>query len=66
MWHAYSTSTCSALSNDTKVNDLVTLTMTFMLKIAFSDFVASGVFHKYIFFISENILNDINYGTLFQ
>ena len=32
-WHAYSTN--DALSNDTKVNDLVTLNSTFALKIAF-------------------------------
>ena len=37
---------------DTKVNDLVTLTLTFVLKIAFLDFVASGdiVFHKHMYF----------------
>ena len=33
IWHAYSTN--EALSNDTKVNDLVTLTLTLKLKIAF-------------------------------
>ena len=35
---------------DTKVNDLVTLTVTFMLKIAFSGFVSVGgiLFHKHI------------------
>ena len=37
---AYSTD--KALSIDTKVNDLVTLTVTFVLKIAYSDFVAAG------------------------
>ena len=42
IWHAYSTN--DALSNDTKVNDLVTLTLTltFALKRAFLDFVAAG------------------------
>ena len=40
IWHAYSTN--DALSYDTKVNDLVTLTFTFALKIAFLDFVAAG------------------------
>ena len=34
--HAYSTN--EALPNDTKVNDLVTFTVTFMLKIPFLDF----------------------------
>ena len=38
IWHAYSTH--DALSNGTKVNDLVTL--TFALKIAFLDFVSAG------------------------
>ena len=33
IWHAYSTN--DALSNDTKVNDFVTLTLIFMLKITF-------------------------------
>ena len=33
IWHAYSTN--DALSNDTKVNDIVTLTSTLKLKIAF-------------------------------
>ena len=33
MWHAYSNN--DTLANDTKVNDLVTLTLTFVLKIAF-------------------------------
>ena len=39
--------TSDALSIDTKVNDIVTLTLTFVLKIAFLDFVACGgiVFH---------------------
>ena len=48
MWHVYSTN--DALSNDTKVNDLVTLTLTLKLKIAFSDFVATRgiVFYKLI------------------
>ena len=50
IWHAYSTN--DAFSNDTKVNDLVTLTLTFKLKIAFSDSVAAGgkVFHKHTLF----------------
>ena len=49
IWHAYSTN--DALSNDTKVNDIVTVTLTLMLKIAFSDF-GSGdiVFHKHRYF----------------
>ena len=40
-----------ALLSEIKVNDLVTLTLTFMLNIAFSGFVATRgiVFHKYIF-----------------
>ena len=48
--HAYSTD--KALSIDTKVNDFVTLTVTILLKIAFTDFVAAGgiVFHKRISF----------------
>ena len=33
IWHAYSTN--DALSSDTKVNDLVTLTLTLKLKVAF-------------------------------
>ena len=39
--------------NDTKINDL--LTLTFVLKIAFSDFVATGgiVFHKHMYFFHE-------------
>ena len=47
IWHAYSTN--DALLNDTKVNELVTLTFTFVLKITFSDSVAAGgiVFHKH-------------------
>ena len=47
--HTFSTN--DALSNDTKVNDLVTLTLTFLLRIAFSEFVTAGgiVFHKHIF-----------------
>ena len=51
IWYAYSTN--KALSIDTKVNDLVTFNVTFVLKIAFSDFVAAGgiVFHKNILFI---------------
>ena len=40
IWHAYSTN--DARSNDTKVNDLVTLTLTLKLKIAFFNFVAAG------------------------
>ena len=46
-------STNENLSNDTKVNDLVTLNVTFMLKIAFSDFVVAGgiVFHKQILLV---------------
>ena len=49
IWHAYST--YGALSNDTKVNDLVT-TLTLVAKIAFSDFVAALgiVFHKHVYF----------------
>ena len=45
-------STNDVLSNNTKVNDLLTLTLTFILKIAFSDFVATGgiVFLKYNLF----------------
>ena len=48
IWHTYSNN--DALSNVTKVNDLVSLTLTFVLKIAFSDSVAAGgiVFHKHI------------------
>ena len=46
--HAYST--YDAVSSDTKVNNLVTLTSTFVLKIAFSAFVSarSIVFHKHM------------------
>ena len=40
IWHAYFT--FNALSIDTNVNDLVTLTVIIMLKIAFSDFVFGG------------------------
>ena len=41
-----------ALSNYTKEDDHVTLTVTFVLKLAFSDFVVDVgiVFHKQIFF----------------
>ena len=50
IWHAYSTN--DALSNATKANDLVTLNLTFLLKITFSDPLATGgiVFHKHIYF----------------
>ena len=41
----------TAVSNDIKVNDLVTLTLTFMLRIAFSDFAEGIVLHKYILLI---------------
>ena len=49
IWHAYSTN--DALSNDTKVNYLVIVTLIFVLKIAFPDFVVAGgiVFHKHMF-----------------
>ena len=52
IWHAYSNN--DSLSNDTKVNDLVTLTLTFVLKIAFSDYVAAGgiVFHTHTLIFS--------------
>ena len=40
IWHAYST--YDALLNDIKVNDLVTLTLTFTLKIVFLNFFAAG------------------------
>ena len=45
IWHAYFTN--DTLSNDIKVNDLVTLTLTLKLKKSFLDFVAAGgiVFH---------------------
>ena len=52
MWHAYSTN--ETLSNDTRVNDLVTMTVTFMLKIANLVSVAAGgfrVFHKLVLFL---------------
>ena len=44
-------STYDAISNYTKVNDLVTL--TFVLKISFSDYVANRgiVFHKHMYFL---------------
>ena len=47
-------STNDALSNDTKVIDLVTLTLTYVLRIAFLDFVATGgiVFHEHMYFWS--------------
>ena len=50
IWHAYSNN--DGFSNDIKVNDLLTLTLTYMLKIAFSNSVAAGgkVFHKHIDF----------------
>ena len=43
----------NVLSNDTKVNDLVTLILTFTLKIAFLDFAATVVilFHKHILYV---------------
>ena len=47
IWHACSTH--DALSNGTKVNDLVTLTLTFLLNIAFSDCCHRRiVFHKHM------------------
>ena len=48
-------STNDTLSNNTKVNELVTLTLTFVPKIAFYDFVAPGgiVFHKHMYFFSS-------------
>ena len=52
-WHAYSTN--DALSKDTKVNDLVTLTLTLKLKIAFWTLLPLGayfVFHKHILIFS--------------
>ena len=41
--------------NDSKVNNLMTLTVTFMLKKAFSNFADVGgiVFHKHILFNME-------------
>ena len=50
IWHAYSIN--EALSNDHKVEELVNLILTFVLKIAFLDFVAIGaiVFHKHMHF----------------
>ena len=42
MWHAYST--YDALSIDTKVDDIGTLTVTFMLILAFEDF-ADGAYY---------------------
>ena len=50
IWHAYWTN--DALSKDTKVNDLLTLTLTFVLKIAFSEIFADGaiVFHEHMYF----------------
>ena len=51
MGHAYSSN--DTLSNDTKVNDLVTLTLTLKLKIAFWTSLPPGaytiVFHKHTF-----------------
>ena len=45
------------LSIDIKVNDLMTLTVTFMLKIAFTEFVAvDDLFHKLILFIMIHLL----------
>ena len=48
------------MSLDTNVNDIVTLVVTFMLKIAFSDFVAAGgiFFHKHISFNLKSALVD--------
>ena len=47
--HAYSAN--DAFSNDTKVDNLVTLIVTSRLKITSLDFVAAGglMFHKHIF-----------------
>ena len=42
IWHAYSTN--DSLSNDTKVNDLVTLTLTLKLKIAFWTLLPPGAY----------------------
>ena len=51
--YIYTYSTYDALSNETKDNDLVTLTLSLGLKIAFSDFLAAGciVFHKRMYFL---------------
>ena len=45
--------TNETLSNDTRVNDLVTLTVSFILKIVNLDFLPPGafMFHKHILFI---------------
>ena len=49
MWHAYSTK--NAFSNDTKVKNIVSLMLTFVLKIAFSNFVDTRgtMFHKHMY-----------------
>ena len=46
-------STYETLSNDTNINDLMTWTVTFVLIIAFSDFL---VFHKHILFVKCSIV----------
>ena len=52
-FYAYSLN--NALLNDTKVNDLVTVTLTFVLKMDLSDFVAAGgiVFQKHMYFCNS-------------
>ena len=60
IWHAYSTN--DALSNDTKVNDLVTLNLTLKLKIAFSTWLSLGAHHSVPqtplgFFLQMKVLN---------
>ena len=55
IWHAHAPD--DALSNDTKVNDLVNLDFDLGAKIAFSDSVAAGgrVFHKHtLIFVNTN------------
>ena len=45
------------LLNDVKVNDLVTLTLTFKIKIAFSVFATRGIlFYKHILYKKDLII----------
>ena len=60
IWHAYSTN--DSLSNDTKANFIVTLTLTLKLKIAFWTLLPPGdiVFHKHtLILLRENFMKSL-------
>ena len=66
--HTAAYSTYDALSNINKINYLVTLTMTFMLKITFCNFfTADGkVFHKHMYFITFSDAAKVTVLMLFK